>query len=181
MVKNTQQTHRTRAILTTGLSVLASASLMLASPATAQEVTSVGGLKLQYTEIKTGAPHTYAEGEFPYAVDPFIFDCPGAKGTTCTVEIRLDTLFSNVSEGAVAGAAIMFDNSAEGIAPSHMIGMDDTSTTGMSNSRSFTWVKRAVKKGVHRIHSYLMVSDGDADVGAAGSFTRTMTVHVYKP
>jgi hypothetical protein len=152
-------------------------------PATAQEVISVEGLKLQYTNIKTGAPIAYGEGEYPWAVQPMLFDCPGRrrKQETCTVQIDLSTQFSGITEGAVAGAALMFDDSADGIMPSHIIGMDSTSHTGLSNTRTFTWFKARVPVGVHRIHAFLILADGLPQVSTAGSHSRVLKVHVYKP
>jgi hypothetical protein len=153
----------------------------LALPVSAQEIISLVGLQLKYTTIKTGAPTSITEGDVPFAVDPVFFDCPGKKNSTCTVTIELETQFSNVSEGAVAGASITIDDSGDGIAPSNIIGMDSTSHSGMSNTRSYTWVAPNVPKGSYLIRSFLNVFDNSEAFASAGSFSRTLTVRVYKP
>jgi hypothetical protein len=54
---------------------------------------------LQYTHIETAGPLSVNEGEAVPMSRPIVFDCPGAKGTTCTLLIRVDSQYVGLTPG----------------------------------------------------------------------------------
>jgi hypothetical protein len=155
---------------------------LIASTSSAQEVMSAGNLVLKATHIKTGAPISFGEGEFPEAVAPTILDCPGAKKSTCTLHIELVTQFSNITPGMVAGAALLINDVPTGVEPSNIVGFDSTSTGSASNTSTFTWVKEDLPKAWHKVQVFLFLSNiSGTEPGFAGSFSRTLTIGVFKP
>ena len=142
--------------------------------------TSAENLSLQGTYIKTGGPLNLSDfsSGLQEAVPPTTIKCPKVNKTTCTVRIELSSEFSNVTPDTVAAAAVLVDDSPDGIAPSNVAGFDSTSTTGASNVRTFSWVKTGLNTGDHVIEMFLFTSSVSG-TGSAGSFMRTLTIQVY--
>lgn len=145
---------------------------------------SLADLDLKKTYIKTGVPLEVWEGNPPEAVSPLYFFCPNRR-TTCTIHIELSVQFSTIPEGYVAGASVVIDDVDTDISPINTVGFDSTNNSPASNVSSFAWVKPGLTAGVHKLQVYLFLTniwnDWSGTQGMAGSYTRTLTVNVYKP
>jgi hypothetical protein len=87
-----------------------------------------------------------------------------------------------VPADTVVVAGILLDGNDDGIYPSNVIGMDSTSVSGASNVRSFAWLVPRLSPGNHVVQVYFSLSPMVEGVqGTAGSFSRTLTIGVYKP
>ena len=145
-------------------------TVLSAGTANAQEVVAEN-LKLISTSIKTAGSLIFSTTATE-ALTPTDVGCRGS----CTLRIELSSQFSNVPVGSVAGVQVLVDDSPTGINPITPVGFDSTSNTGASNVRTFSWMKRNVTNGRHTVRVLYFTT-----AGSAGSFSRTLTITIYKP
>jgi hypothetical protein len=159
------------------IAVVACVTLLSPSIGSAQllEVT-LGPLTLLKTYIKTAGSVFFDRTAVP-ALTPLSVNCPVPAGLMCTVRIELASQFSTVPPDNVAAVYVRINGSGSGISPTPSIGFDSTSTSGASNVRTFSWVAR-VPPGDHMIELFLGLASPSEY--RAGSFSRTLTVSLYK-
>jgi hypothetical protein len=135
--------------------------------------TTSAQLRREDTVITTGGSLNFST-TLQEVLEPTTVHCRSRR--PCTLRLELSSQFSNVPVGSVAAVRLLMDDSPEGIEPANPAGLDSTSNSGASNVRTFSWVKRDVDRGSHTIRVFFFVSPS----GTAGSFSRILTVDVFR-
>lgn len=156
-----------------GILVMAIVVTSFSAPTLKAQEASAENLISMSTSIKTAGPIGFSDTPTE-ALTPTTVTCPGG----CTLRIELSSQFSNVPIGSVAAVYVVVDDSPIDIYPTATIGFDSTSNSGASNVRTFAWMKKDLAHGKHTIRVFLFLAGTS---GSAGSFSRTLTVGVYKP
>jgi hypothetical protein len=140
---------------------------------------------LQYTHIETAGPLSVNEGEAVPMSRPIVFDCPGAKGTTCTLLIRVDSQYVGLTPGWNFDIWWVLDGqNRPGFGPTPGLAMaSEVDRIWTANTVGFTVVKRQVPKGWHVLEGYYyLVQDSSAtEPGTVAATVRTITLQVLKP
>jgi hypothetical protein len=124
----------------------------LMTPSVAQESfwQSAQHLKLQYTNLKTGGPLDVHEGQCVPVVERMFFDCPGKRGSTCTVAVELSTTYHGITPGWAADLAVGIDGNSDDFGPvSAFAFATDVERNWNPNTATFKIIKKALTRGIH--------------------------------
>jgi hypothetical protein len=144
---------------------------------------STGHLKLQYSILRTGSPLDLYEGQCLPVIDRLWFDCPGKRGSTCTVAVTLSLPYGGLTPGWNLALGASIDGHAWSVRPVGALTVAYTADhLAGDNAATMTLVAPEVARGVHVLDVCLYLAYIEAtEPGMVTAQRHTVKIEVYKP
>jgi hypothetical protein len=145
---------------------------------------STGHLTLAYTVLHTAESVSVGEGQCVPVIERLVFDCPGKRGSTCTVVITLSMQYGGLTPDWIATLSATIDgNSTVFSQDGGLFVASEVDRLWLPNMTSITLVAPAIPRGFHALKMCLYVVNGGeaTEYGSVFSAVRTLKVEVYKP
>ena len=144
---------------------------------------STGHLQLQYTMIRVGSPRDVTPDHCVPVGDRLWFDCPGRRGSTCTVVVTLSAPYQALTPGWNLGLFAAIDDERLAVRPVGALTVAYTADhLAGDNAVTMTLAAPAVRRGVHRLDlCWALYGIEATEPGFVTVQRQTLKLEVYKP